>query len=156
MSFFVLSLDPATDTLCYANAGQTSPIHIPKKVLDDLRCSDLSDMEKFRQFRKDCRFLPSKASHLLGGSLDQTYQTNSVSLAAGDLLILYSDGITELLNAENKMWGERLMLKSIMSAVLRTSDPTEIRAAIKDDMLRFRSGAELADDTTLVVVRYKS
>lgn len=78
----------------------------------------------------------------------------SVSLAPGDLVVFYTDGVTEAMNAANEEYGEerfRAVLKKAHGLPLG-----ELLRAILDDLKTFVAGAPPHDDITLVLLRRKA
>jgi sigma-B regulation protein RsbU (phosphoserine phosphatase) len=73
-----------------------------------------------------------------------------VSLEPGDLLVLYSDGITEAGLAEGEEYGEARL--SSLVASLKKSPLEEIQASVLR-AVRDWSGVEPEDDMTLMIVR---
>jgi sigma-B regulation protein RsbU (phosphoserine phosphatase) len=96
--------------------------------------------------------LPPPKGILVG--LDETarYQAASVTLNRGDALVLYTDGVTEAMNAERELFTlERLLV------CLRAS-PTTLAPALADHIKRtvrnFAGEAPPSDDLTMVIVRF--
>jgi phosphoserine phosphatase RsbU/P len=80
------------------------------------------------------------------------FTTNTtLDLAPGDLMVLYSDGLTEARNRANKQFS----LERVASIAERNRDRSveEIRDAILADWTEWRDGQEQDDDVSLVVVR---
>jgi serine phosphatase RsbU (regulator of sigma subunit)/catechol 2,3-dioxygenase-like lactoylglutathione lyase family enzyme len=71
-------------------------------------------------------------------------------LAPGDAVLLYTDGITEALNAEQEEFGEERLLEATRQH--RELAPSELLAAVADHAQRF-SPDEQADDITLMVAK---
>jgi serine phosphatase RsbU (regulator of sigma subunit) len=71
-------------------------------------------------------------------------------LSPGDVLVLYTDGITEAFNAELEEFGEHRLIEALRSNRHRSSQ--EMLTAIVDDVLRF-SPHEQRDDITLIVAK---
>jgi len=125
--------DPATGGLEYVNAGHLPPV---------IRRAD-GRLE---------RITGATGSGLALGMFDQaTYDTNRVTIDPGDLLVLYTDGITE---AENPR-GEAFDDAGLEAVVARTwmSDPQQIGRALLADVERFAGDARLADDLTALVLK---
>ena len=84
-------------------------------------------------------------------SSDAEFTASSVTLEPGDLVLLYTDGITEALNADDVEFGlPRLMTE------LKTHGPKgaeAVREAVLAALDEHRAAVELADDITLVVLR---
>lgn len=156
MTFIVLCIDPRINLLTYANACNTQPLLIRKEVISRLRQENDSGLQAFNAFREQCKFLPSPPASLLGTRIDQDYPANFMHLFAGDIIILYSDSIIELTNPNGGRFGHRKLLRAVMTALLISSEPTAIRNSIQAELRAFRGDQPLADDTTLVVLRYKN
>lgn len=79
------------------------------------------------------------------------YEEQSVSLGSGDLLVAYTDGITEPENA----YGEDFGAERLADVVLRNRDacPEEIVAKVLEAVRQWDTSAEQADDMTLMIVR---
>jgi serine phosphatase RsbU (regulator of sigma subunit)/predicted enzyme related to lactoylglutathione lyase len=73
-------------------------------------------------------------------------------LSPGDVLVVYTDGITEAFNAEDEEFGEHRLIDVLKRNRHRSS--REMLTAIVDDVLRF-SPHEQRDDITLIVARCK-
>ena len=80
------------------------------------------------------------------------YHSTETTWEPGDLLVLYSDGITEAFNADFEMYGlERL--KNLLSEKRHLS-PVEIRKHILSDLETHQRGESPLDDITLVVAKF--
>jgi len=76
----------------------------------------------------------------------------AVTLAPGDGVVLYTDGIPEAQNAANEFYGlERLC--AVISANWREQSAEVVKQAIVDDLCTFVGGAMVYDDVTLVVLK---
>ncbi len=73
----------------------------------------------------------------------------TVVLAPGDLLLLYSDGITEAMDREQDQFGE----ERLVEALREPADSATLCARIVDAVNTFAAGAPQHDDMTLVVIR---
>ena len=74
-----------------------------------------------------------------------------VQLAPGDMLVLYTDGVTEATNADGEEFGESRLLDSLRSNFRL---PVEgILQAVVEAVQQFSSGSEQQDDITLVIAR---
>jgi sigma-B regulation protein RsbU (phosphoserine phosphatase) len=76
-----------------------------------------------------------------------------VTLEPGDHMLLYTDGVTEAMNAEGKMYSQD-RLEGIVAAH-GARPPAELLAAIDQDVVRHESGVEHHDDITLIAMRRK-
>jgi len=81
------------------------------------------------------------------------YEERSYSLVPGDVLVCYSDGITERANPAGDFYGsERLRL---LVAANRSRTASELASLIFDEADRFAAGTPPADDGTLVILKVK-
>jgi sigma-B regulation protein RsbU (phosphoserine phosphatase) len=79
------------------------------------------------------------------------YQQASVTLTTGDVLVAYTDGISEAMNGANEEWGEERFM-----AVVTPNRKLPASALIEQLMTAadaFVAGAPQHDDMTLLVVR---
>ena len=79
------------------------------------------------------------------------YSEMRTQLERGDMLVLYSDGVTEANNLNYDEFGEQRLMDTL--AAHRTEPATEIVEAVKKALAEFTAGAPQADDITLVVGR---
>lgn len=79
------------------------------------------------------------------------YEEQTVEIESGDLLIAYTDGITEPENA----YGEEFGVERLTETVLRhqNSEPKEIVAKIMEAVTHWSTAPELPDDMTVVIAR---
>ncbi len=88
----------------------------------------------------------------LGIMPDWEYETGEASLKPGDLLVLYSDGITEAGFNDGEEYGEARLIS--LTASLKDKPLVEIQSSVLQ-AVRAWSGREPEDDMTLMVVRVK-
>ncbi len=83
----------------------------------------------------------------------KTIQTDSIRLREDDILVLYTDGITEAMNAQRELYREERFLDAIRrNAHL---DVGEFVRSINDDIKKFTGGAPQNDDITFVAIKEK-
>lgn len=89
----------------------------------------------------------------LGFRLYEVYQSTRISLAVGDVLVMYSDGLSESCNEQGEPFGP----EGVMAAVL--AGPRESAAVVLERILNQQKDSRQAtgcqDDTTLMVVRVR-
>lgn len=125
---FLAALEPS-GRLVYSNAGHNLPL---------LR-------------RADGRVEWLEAgSTPLGAFPGMSYDEGEVDLEPGDVLVMYTDGITEAEDALGEFFGEEGLQKTIEGC--HAKDAAEIVSCIRQSVARFARGAQ-ADDMTLIVVR---
>jgi phosphoserine phosphatase RsbU/P len=124
-------LDPRRATLTYANAGHNPPIWL-----------------RARSGRAYYLKLPGIA---LGVISDVSLHEDTIAMGAGDVLALYTDGITEALNGQEEEFGVPRLEQTIRENVSRSA--VEIVAAIQQAVETFTGGVTPFDDVTLVVLK---
>jgi sigma-B regulation protein RsbU (phosphoserine phosphatase) len=80
-----------------------------------------------------------------------TYQSASVTLLSGDLLICFTDGISEAMDLAEEEWGEERMLAAVKNTANATAD--EVLHEIFQAADEFTGEAPQHDDMTIVIVR---
>jgi sigma-B regulation protein RsbU (phosphoserine phosphatase) len=80
------------------------------------------------------------------------YANGSLRLRPGDTLFMYTDGVTEAMDAEEKLYSDG-RLKEVLSG-LHGLHPEAMCREILADVARFAGGAEQSDDITMVALRY--
>jgi sigma-B regulation protein RsbU (phosphoserine phosphatase) len=91
------------------------------------------------------------AGMALGLADDAEYQSNTVQLAAGDTLLLYSDGIVECLGPGNELFDEPRLVASLHEH--QHGNAAAVLAGIVHDVDTFRAEVANSDDRSLIVVR---
>jgi phosphoserine phosphatase RsbU/P len=130
-TFFFATLDPDTREFRYVNAGHNPPVLIKQASGEVCRldaCGPVVGMLPFTE-----------------------YEARSMFLRPGDLLIGYTDGISEAMTAEDEEWGEDRMLGAV------PHQPEASAADVLNNIFRaadeFTSGAKQHDDMTLLVMK---
>ncbi len=130
ITFFFGILDPATGHLGYANAGHNPPMIVRSSGAVEL--------------------LPG-GGPVLGIVPVAPYKQEKARLAPGDLLVIYSDGITEATNTTEEEFGEERLAEVLRSR--REEPAAAIVDAVTESLQQFTAGAPQADDITLVVAK---
>jgi sigma-B regulation protein RsbU (phosphoserine phosphatase) len=130
ITFFFCVLDIASGTLTFANAGHNPPIVV--------RAS--GDAEMLQGGGPVLGILPAAP-----------YSEMRISLNQGDMLVLYSDGVTEATNAGLEEYGEEHFIEVLKQH--RTEPASAIVEAVTKSLTEFAAGAPQADDITLVVAK---
>jgi len=78
-------------------------------------------------------------------------QADRIRLHPDDILVLYTDGITEAMNAKRELYGEERFLSAIRE--YGHLEVGEFVKSIKDDILAFTGGFEQNDDITFVAIK---
>jgi len=84
---------------------------------------------------------------------DATYEEWNVQLSPGDILVFFSDGLTEAANRDGKFFGAN-RLKDLLSANAQMNS-AELADRMLEEVQEFTQGGAIADDRTLVVMKVK-
>ncbi|BAM04893.1 SpoIIE family protein phosphatase [Phycisphaera mikurensis] len=127
-------LDPTARRLTYCNAGHEPPILV-----------------------RDGHIIPLDAGGMIVGvDRDQDYDKGVVDLQPRDLLLLYTDGLPDAMNAEQKRFGRVAMEAMLREIANREGPPRPAAEGLREieTHLRNHAGARRgSDDTTLVLLR---
>ncbi len=138
MTFFVATIDKATNEMVYCNASHEAPIIIPNT-------ESLS--------RMDFSFLQDNNSPRIGENPKSTYSESSYQIKPQEHIFFYTDGITELYNPTGKMYGERKLAKALVGAHNMKSSLKAFKDFVLKDLYEFRDGEPLQDDVTFFVIK---
>lgn len=90
---------------------------------------------------------------MLGLTEDVDFSDGVLQMKAGDVLLMYTDGITEAENGSGEFFETRRLTE--LAAKLRDQAMTDAVTAVLECARDFGAGAELADDMTVMAVRYR-
>ena len=117
-------------SLTYCNAGHNAPLLVSRDAIRRLE----------------------RGGVVLGLFEQATYEQETVTLQPGDLVILFSDGVTEAMNpVMDEFTDDRLLDCAIKH---RGQTPQAVLDALLADVHEFCAGATQSDDITVVMVRY--
>ncbi|MDR2070897.1 MAG: SpoIIE family protein phosphatase [Treponema sp.] len=97
-------------------------------------------------------WLKIKRGFVLGGVEDMVYREEETTFNPGDMLYLYTDGVTEAMNTERQLFTEARLLQA--AAAKSDWDLREFAVSIKKEIDAFAGGAEQADDITMLALQY--
>jgi sigma-B regulation protein RsbU (phosphoserine phosphatase) len=83
-----------------------------------------------------------------------SYDTGEVPLANGDLVVVFSDGVTEAESPDEEEFGDERLAATVLRA--RAGSAMEVVAAVQEALRAFCGAAPLRDDVTLLVVRVRT
>jgi sigma-B regulation protein RsbU (phosphoserine phosphatase) len=101
---------------------------------------------------KSYRLLPPPRGIFVGIDSRATYEVASLTLERGDLLLLYTDGVTEAMNPERELYTLERLLECVGQGPARSAEALVER--ITESVRGFAAGAAPSDDITLVVLRF--
>lgn len=127
---FICVLDLKTDKVTYINAGHNRPF-IAK------------GNGKFEM-------LKAKANLVLGLMEGVPYQEQTIMLEPGDSIYMYTDGVTEALNAEQEFFGDWKLCDSLNQNRRNMNDPERFVQEIYQEVDAFAKEEPQADDITML------
>lgn len=89
----------------------------------------------------------------LGLYAEKNYSDSKVPLEKDDSIILYTDGVTELQNSENKQFGMKRFKKILKP--LAGMKPSVMAQKIEDELEEYKGGAKQYDDISLLILKFK-
>ena len=128
VTMFVGILDLRTGHLDYCNAGHEHPLVSGEP-------------------------LPVKRNLPVGALPDWNYEGQEATLQSGDTLFLYTDGLSEAKNADNKLFGRQ----HVHDLVNKHNDctPRQLAELVKDEVGAFVGDTEQSDDLTLLIIKWQ-
>ena len=137
-TFFYSHLNPETDILTTLNAGHNPPLLIRK----DGTCKWLGE---------DIGGIPLGMfpNDMVSSIAD--YEAEHVQLVSGDVVIYYTDGVTETENVDDEYYEEDRLVED--SKACKDSDAEGILKHLHDAVMEFQGEADQFDDLTLLILR---
>ncbi len=128
-TFFFAIYDQSTGLLTYTNAGHLQPV----------------------LFRDGAATLLDVNGTVVGAFPFSKYEESKLELRSGDLLVCYTDGITEPENEYGEMFGEERLIELVAKNSDR--DEAQIIASVMDNVRQWTGVPELSDDMTVLLAR---
>ena len=126
-------LDITTGNLQFANAGHNPPL--------------------LKRANGGFEYLKTRAGFVLAGMEGVRYRAGELTLSPGDRLFLYTDGVPEATNTENKLYGEDRLITFMNQNA--TVDAVTLLPALKANIDEFVGEAPQFDDITMLMFDYK-
>lgn len=126
-------LDLTTGRMQFANAGHNPPL--------------------LKRASGEFEYLKTRAGFVLAGMEGVRYRAGELTLSPGDRLFLYTDGVPEATNADNKLYGEDRLLTFMNQHA--TVDAVTLLPALKANIDEFVGEAPQFDDITMLMFDYK-
>jgi serine phosphatase RsbU (regulator of sigma subunit) len=124
-------LDPLTGTLTYCNAGHNPPLL--------LKTSNMGEVETL-----------TRTGLPLGLFHGESWTQKTIQLDVGDVLVLYTDGVTEAQDRREEFFGTERLLATMHAHRERSAQ--EIQSALIEEIHAFVGGAPRFDDIALMVL----
>ena len=132
VTVFCALLDLRSGELTYTNAGHNPPVLIP--------------------LQGEPRYLPKTRQLVIGAMESFPYQAESMRMARGDRLLLYTDGVTEAMNLQDELYAEERLLA--VSSELQHEPIVGIVNGIVASIKAFAGTAPQSDDITIMNIEY--
>ena len=97
-------------------------------------------------------FLKGKVNFILGGMDNSKYSLQEIKLDEGDIIFLYTDGVTEATNSEKKLFGEERLRHYIETTDFENM--SGLCNGVMEDINSFVLDAPQFDDITMVALKY--
>ena len=133
VTLFYSELDPRSHQLNYITAGHNSPLLV--RTTGEVTTLDIGGFP-------------------VGITPFADYREGWAELTPGDVLVIYSDGVTESLNEEGEEFGEARLIEIVQKNRGRTA--AGLRDRIDEALAKFVGKAKTVDDLTLVIVKRKN
>jgi sigma-B regulation protein RsbU (phosphoserine phosphatase) len=82
----------------------------------------------------------------------EDYGQSTLHMAPGDVLLVFTDGVTEAMDTGDQLYGDERLFDVLHSAA--ESSAQALVNAVSDSVAAFAAGAEQADDITMLAVQY--
>ncbi len=128
---FFGTLDATNHTLAYANAGHNPPILIDS----------------------DSKHFIDKGGVPLGLFQDARYYEYFLQMESGQILVLYTDGVTEATNDRGEEYGTERLANHVQ--INRDLNTREIIESIRHDIIEFTGHHGIDDDVTILIIKVK-
>ena len=129
--FYAELTDDRNGLILYANCGHNNPILL-------------------RAHSRDVEFLEA-TGQLLGPFPNESFKTESVLMKKDDILLLYTDGISEATNEAGDFFGDDRVIRRLKDN--RERSAKDITRAILEDVQIFNASGTQSDDKTLVAIK---
>lgn len=131
ITFFWCTVDPANNKINYSNAGHNPPLRFR---------ADNGEVEELREGGLLLGAMPTMKPYAIG----------SVNYQVGDVIVMYTDGVTEAMNENEELYGEERLMKCIHT--VKDQPAQSIWNAVTSDVTAF-TGGDYGDDVTMLIIR---
>lgn len=129
-------LNIKTGELVYANAGHNPPLVYSKE-------------------NEQYEYIKPKANFILAAMSNVKYKNENITLKKGERIFCYTDGVTEAMDISNSLYSEDRLLKTLNSEEVKNKSIQEVLEYVKNDIDKFSSGVQQADDITMLSIELK-
>ncbi|MBE6827895.1 MAG: serine/threonine protein phosphatase [Ruminococcaceae bacterium] len=132
VTLWVGILDLSSGEMTYVSAGHNPPVAVSGDKAD---------------------FLKTKNGFVLAGMEDVIYKENTIKFNSGDVLCLYTDGVTEANNSDKELFGDDRLLKCFDG--IRNVSAEQLLSNVKNSVDEFVGDADQFDDLTMLCFIFK-
>jgi len=129
---FMGYLDITSGIFTYVNAGHNPPL--------------------IKRSGENYEWLKTNPCFVLAGMEDMLYTQSEIQLNHGDILFLYTDGITEAMNENLELFSDPKLLETLNKYT--DAEPKKLFSLIMREIDNFAGKAEQADDITMLALKY--
>ncbi|MDE3056414.1 MAG: serine/threonine-protein phosphatase [Bacteroidota bacterium] len=129
--FYAELIDDKQGLCVYVNAGHSSPIVYRAK----------SDAAEFLE----------ATGNIIGPFEDQIYRSEGIMIEKGDIMLLYTDGVSEAMDEKGNQYTEKRLLENLSS--MKKKSAQEIARLLLEDVQKFNAKSKYSDDKTIVVIK---
>ncbi len=130
ITVFLGILDPSAHTFAYVNAGHNPPLLVRAE-------NDVAEL--------------SGGNYALGILDDATFAASEIVLRHGDLVLMYTDGVTEASDADNELFGEERL--HALARTLPDTDAVNVISRLDAQVREFTGATPQSDDITAVALK---
>jgi sigma-B regulation protein RsbU (phosphoserine phosphatase) len=169
-TFFLSEFDKATRGLTYVNAGHNPPMLVRGRLASRGEAGELLGVPSLPRYLSNksvgtsAGIAVSAAGRplirqlttggpIIGTFLDEPYEQETIQLQSGDVLVVYTDGVTEALNPAGVEFGEEKLRSTVVESLQFPARETAKKVIAK--VLEWQGQASQHDDITLAVVKVK-
>ena len=131
VTLFIGILDAHSGELTFSNAGHDPPLILGADG--------------------NCRYLTLPEGLVLGVMPEENYTDDSMRLEPGDMILTYTDGVTEAMNPEHALYSEERLQQTLAALSGRSVEDTV--AAIIASVKEHAAGAPQSDDITVLALK---
>ena len=139
-TFFYSHLNPETNVLTTLNAGHNPPLLVKKNGT--------------------CKWLGEEVGGIPLGMFPNDmvaniaeYEAEHTELVSGDVVVYYTDGVTETVNIEDEYYDEERLVEAAKAC--KNGNAEAIRAHLHESVMKFQGEADQFDDLTLLILKKK-
>jgi sigma-B regulation protein RsbU (phosphoserine phosphatase) len=132
LTLFYAELTDDKQGLCiYVNAGHNSPI--------------------LYRARTNTTEMLESTGNIIGPFPDQIFRSEGAMIGKGDILLLFTDGVSEAMDAAGNQYTEKRLTEKLSE--LKNETPKDIAGLLLEDVQKFSAKSKYSDDKTVVVIK---